>query len=138
MHTNLARGTHVVRRLGVLALAAMLAAAGIALSPRVAWGQLYGRPVAQPCFDFPDWARWSHCRPGPLPWGYEVFPDYGPVDGTCLPDGVACEVDFVAHRPRTWYASADFAPLMVDYGSDVTVARVFVPEEARPGFDTNG
>ena len=140
MHTNLARGTHVVRRLGVLALLAMLAAAGLALSPATAWGQLYGRPVAQPCFDFPNWARCSDCRPGPLPWGYEVFPEYGPVDcpDWCMPPSVACEEAFVAHRPSLWYASADFAPLIMDYGSDVAVARVFVPEEAQPGFDSNG
>ena len=102
MHTNLTRGTHVVRRLGVLALLATAALAAVALSPATAWGQLYGRPVAQPCFDFPNWARWSDCRPGPLAWGYDVFPDYGPIDCACgMPDSVACETDFVAHRPTT-------------------------------------
>src|SRR5262245_37922135 len=138
MHTNLTRGRHVARRLGVLALVALLACGAVAVSPATAWGQLYGRPVAHPCFDFPNWARWSDCRPGPLPWGYEVFPGYGPIDGTCLPDSVACELDFVAHRPSTWYASADFVPMTMDYGSDTVVARVFVPETPQPGFDANG
>ena len=137
MHTYLARGRHVVRRLDVLALAALVLAS-VALSPATAWGQLYGRPVAQPCFDFPNWARWSGCRPGPLPWGYEVFPDYGPVDGVCLPDSVACEVDFVAHRPSTWYASADFVPMTMDYGSDTPIARILFPEvPAVPGQDNS-
>ena len=130
MHTNLARGTHVVRRLGVLALLATAALAAVALSPATAWGQLYGRPVAQPFFDFPNWARWSDCRPGPLAWGYDVFPGYGPIDcGACdMPDSVACDVDFVAHRPSTWYASADFVPMTMDYGSDTAIARVLFPE----------
>jgi|GEM_PF-1288458 len=138
MHTNHPRGKHVVRRLGVLALVALVAFGAVAFSPATAWGQLYGRPVAQPCFDFPNWARWSDCRPGPLPWGYDVFPGYGPIDGTCIPDSVACELDFVAHRPSTWYASADFVPMTMDYGSDTVVARVFVPETPQPGFDANG
>src|SRR5262245_49972341 len=133
MYTNYARARHVLHRLAVLAL--LPAVCAVALAPAKAWGQLYGRPIAQPCFDFPNWARWSNCRPGPLPWGYEVFPDYGPVDGACMPDSVACDVDFVAHRPSTWYASADFAPLMLDYSSDVIVARTFFP--AIPGVDNS-
>ncbi|MCI0358957.1 MAG: BBP7 family outer membrane beta-barrel protein [Planctomycetaceae bacterium] len=150
MHTNLPRDTHVVRRLGVLALVAVLAFGAIALWPATAWGQLYGRPVAQPCFDFPNWARWSHCRPGPLPWGYEVFPDYGPVDCAYGHDSVACEVDFVAHRPSDWYAMAEFAPLTLDYQEGFKIAQVgptaatpFGPtvlttNDLRPEFDAGG
>ena len=85
---------------------------------------LYGRPVAQPYFDFPNWARWSDCRPGPLAWGYEVFPNYGPVDCPCdCVPSVACEEYFVAHRPSDWYATAEYAPLMAD-PEDVIIARV--------------
>jgi hypothetical protein len=127
MHTNIARlgagETPIlrsVRRLGVLALLA-----GMALAPASAWGQLYGRPVAQPCFDFPNWARFSNCRPGPLPWGYDVFPDYGSADCACdMPGSVACPGDWVAHRPSDWYATADFAPLTLDYQDDVEIARI--------------
>ena len=102
---------------------------------------LYGRPTAQPFFDFPNWARFSNCRPGPLPWGYEVFPGYeGCADaGNQCVDYVGCYRDFVVHRPSDWYASADFAPLTLDYGSDAVVARFFDPAvPAVPGFDANG
>jgi hypothetical protein len=100
---------------------------------------LYGRPTAQPFFDFPNWARFSNCRPGPLPWGYEVFPGYEACDGACnCVDSVGCYRDFVVHRPSDWYASADFAPLTVDYGSDVSVAQVFTPAvPAVPGVDNS-
>src|SRR5687768_5008855 len=98
-------------RLAILALFA-----GLCMAPATALGQLYGRPVAQPFFDFPTWARFSDCRPGPLPWGYDVFPEYGPLDCPCdMPPSVACPGDWVAHRPSTWYASADFAPLTIDH-----------------------
>jgi hypothetical protein len=112
---------------------------------------LYGRPTAQPYFDFPNWARFSNCRPGPLAWGYDVFPEYGPCDCACnqVPS-VGCPGDFVAHRPSDWYASADFAPLTIDYGSDNVVARTFLPlvpavgpaalstNDFRPEFDAGG
>jgi hypothetical protein len=125
----------------VLALLAL-----VAFAPASAWGQLYGRPVAQPCFDFPNWARFSDCRPGPLPWGYDVFPDYGPVDCACdMPNSVACPGDFVAHRPSSWYASADFAPLTIDH-LDSQVVATFGPagpvalrtDSLRPEFDAGG
>jgi hypothetical protein len=130
-----------VRRLGVLALLACLA-----LAPASAWGQLYGRPVAQPCFDFPNWARFSDCRPGPLPWGYEVFPDYGAADCACdVPGSVACPGDWVAHRPSSWYASADFAPLTIDHldGYDLASFGPAGPvalrtDDLRPEFDAGG
>ena len=85
---------------------------------RPAWyppTSLYGRPVAQPYFDFPNWARYSNCRPAPLAWGYDPFPDYGPCEeaAACVPS-VACPGDFVAHRPSSWYGSVDFAPLTMD------------------------
>lgn len=77
---------------------------------------LYGRPVSQPFFDFPTWARYSYCRPAPLAWGYDPFPNYGPCDpgSNWAPPSVACPGNFVAHRPSSWYGSADFAPLTMD------------------------
>jgi Putative beta barrel porin-7 (BBP7) len=87
---------------------------------------LYGRPVAQPFFDFPTSARYSGCRPVPLAWGYDPCPDYGACDcdgpGDCNSD-VACPGDFVAHRPSDWYATADFAPLLIDHLDGYIVAR---------------
>ena len=86
---------------------------------------LYGRPVAQPYFDFPTWARYSGCRPAPLAWGYDPFPNYGPCEGqaACYPS-VACPGDFVAHRPSDWYATADFTPLMIDHLNGIPIARL--------------
>ncbi|MEX2173849.1 MAG: BBP7 family outer membrane beta-barrel protein [Pirellulaceae bacterium] len=140
MQTIDSRHRNVVRRLGVLALLAAMS-----LAPATAWGQLAGRPVAQPYFDFPNWARFSDCRPDPLAWGYEVFPNYGPVDCAYEPNSVACEVDFVAHRSDTWYASADFAPLTIDYQNDFDIARLGATGETlldtgelRPEFDAGG
>jgi hypothetical protein len=112
---------------------------------------LYGRPVSQPYFDFPTWARYSNCRPAPLAWGYDPFPAYGPCEGdaACYP-GVACPGDFVAHRPSDWYATADFAPLMVDHLNGFVVARrepqgastlgpaVLTTEDLEPEFAAGG
>jgi hypothetical protein len=129
-----------------LAAALLIALGLIAASPPASRAQntqpvwypplsLYGRPVAQPYFDFPNWARYSHCRPAPLAWGYDPFPDYGPHDciGQDVPT-INCPGDFVAHRPNTWYASADFAPLMLSH-QKVPLARLFVAEV--PAFDAN-
>ncbi len=146
MHTIDLRNWHVVRRLGVLAILAAMS-----LAPAPAWGQLFGRPVSQPFFDFPNWARFSDCRPKPLAWGYDPFPDYGPVDCACdMPPTVACEVDFVAHRPSDWYAMAEFAPLTLDYQDGYKIAQVgptavspFGPtvlttNDLNPEFDAGG
>jgi hypothetical protein len=135
-----------VRRLGVLALLAILQVGILAVTSAAAWGQLDGRPIAQPCFDFPNWARYSGCRPDPLPWGYDVFPDYGPIDGQCgSPYSVACEVPFVAHRPSDWYAIAEFAPLTLDYHDDfdpavlgLGAAPALDTGDLRPEFDAGG
>jgi hypothetical protein len=140
--------------LAALLLAALACAATSARAQAPYNGQagvtngLYGRPTAQPFFDFPNWARYSNCRPGPLAWGYDVFPDYGPCDcagnqGSCYcdycPPYVGCYRDFVVHRPSDWYASADFAPLTIDYSSDVSMAQAFTPAvPAVPGVDGNG
>ncbi len=96
---------------------------------------LYGHPVAQPYFDFPNWARYSHCRPAPLAWGYDPFPDYGSHDcvGHDVPT-INCPGDFVAHRPRIWYASADLSPLQRAY-PDTAFVRQFVP--LSPGVNLN-
>jgi hypothetical protein len=100
---------------------------------------LYGRPTAQPFFDFPNWARFSNCRPGPLPWGYEVFPGYGDCAGACsCVHSVGCPGEFVVHRPSDWYASADFAPLTFNYGANQVMARAFSPfVPAVPGIDNS-
>jgi hypothetical protein len=139
MHTIDSRNWHVVRRLGVLAILAAMS-----LAPAPAWGQLFGRPVAQPFFDFPNWARWSDCRPKPLAWGYDPFPGYGPTDCACdMPPSVACPGDWVAHRPSTWYATADYAPLTLDYLDGFPIASigptgpvVLSSEDLRPEFDS--
>jgi hypothetical protein len=133
-----------------LALALLLAVLVLPLvAPREAHGQLYGRPVSQPYFDFPNWARFSNCRPGPLAWGYEVFPGYGPSDCACAacdaPPSVACPGAFVAHRPVDWYATADFAPLTFDNRRGYVVASlgpdgppVLTTSDLKPEFDAGG
>jgi hypothetical protein len=85
---------------------------------------LYGRPVAQPYFDFPVWARYSNCRPAPLAWGFDPFAAYGP--GDCPPGypTINCPGDFVAHRPNAWYFSADFAPTTVDFQNTRAIAAI--------------
>jgi hypothetical protein len=136
-------------RCGRLAAVAVLSLLTLAL-PRAAEALppvgLYGRPVAQPYFDFPSWARFSNCRPWPLAWGYDPFPNYGPVDcqGLDVPT-VSCIGDFVAHRPSLWYASADFAPLTIDYRNNVEIARIdptgptaLSTRNLRPEFDAGG
>lgn len=124
----------LTRRLPRIVAAALAIGMVLAASPLFAQynGQagvtngLYGRPTSQPYFDFPNWARFSNCRPGPLPWGYEVFPEYGPVDCACngVPS-VGCPGEFVAHRPSSWYATADFVPMTIDYGGPgLEIARI--------------
>jgi hypothetical protein len=86
---------------------------------------MYGHPVSSPYFDFPTWARYSYCRPAPLAWGYDPFPNYGPCDGAPFAaPTVACEPGFVAHRPVGWYGSADFAPLRLDYLNGFPLAAI--------------
>jgi hypothetical protein len=107
---------------------------------------MYGRPVSSPYFDFPTWARYSYCRPAPLAWGYDPFPNYGPCDGAPFAaPTVACEPGFVAHRPVGWYGSADFAPLTLDHLEGFDIARVgpssapvLTTESLRPEFSANG
>lgn len=103
----------------------------------------YGRPVAQPGFDFPPWARYSNCRPAPLAWGYDPFVNYGPPACDC--DGyhsINCPGDFVAHRPEAWYAEATFAPLTIDHMDGYVVSRigptgttVLTTDDLRPEFN---
>src|SRR5207248_2149964 len=86
---------------------------------------LYGRPIAQPYFDLPTWARYANCRPPPLAWGYDPFVNYGPCDGAGADvPTVACPGNFVAHRPSGWYGSADFAPLTIDHLDGFALARI--------------
>lgn len=101
----------------------------------VASAQLEGRPIAQPYFDFPNWARWSNCRPHPLMWQFDPFVPYAQSDqaaclsgdcGACPPPSNSCVEAFVAHRPNGIYAIADFAPLTYDINHGVEVARLGV------------
>jgi hypothetical protein len=87
---------------------------------------LYGRPLSSPFFDFPAWSRYTYCRPAPLAWGYDPFPNYGPCDpGAAMGyPTVACPANFVAHRPSGWYGSASFAPLTVDHLDGFPLARL--------------
>jgi hypothetical protein len=108
-----------------VALALGMAASATAQVTQPVWWpptSLYGRPVAQPYFDFPVWARYSTCRPAPLAWGYDPFVNYGPCD---CPQGypdINCPGNFVAHRPNAWYFSADFAPTTVDFQNTRAIA----------------
>ncbi|QDU27662.1 hypothetical protein ETAA8_27510 [Anatilimnocola aggregata] len=94
--------------------------------------QYEGRPVAQPYFDFPNWARWSNCRPHPLIWQFDPFVPYAQgdcqscLDGSqgCPPPSNSCVENFVAHRPNGIYAIADFAPLTYDPNHNVEIARI--------------
>ncbi len=99
----------------------------------VASAQLEGRPVAQPYFDFPNWARWSNCRPHPLMWQFDPFVPYAQTEqaacnsgdcGACPPPSNSCVEAFVAHRPNGIYAIADFAPLTYDINHSVDIARL--------------
>lgn len=125
--------THSGKLRGILlaAVVALVAAPAAAQNTQPVWWpphSLYGRPVAQPYFEFPTWARYSYCRPAPLAWGYDPFPNYGPDDcgGMGVPT-INCPRNFVAHRPNLWYASADYAPLTLDFRKEVEFA------ELRPG-----
>lgn len=60
------------------------------------------------------------CSP-PLAWGFDPYPVDCDSD-SCPQDG--CRTGLVAHRPSTWYGSADFVPLMADPYQDVVLARV--------------
>jgi hypothetical protein len=99
----------------------------------VASAQLEGRPIAQPYFDFPNWARWSNCRPHPLMWQFDPFVPYAQGEqaacisgdcGACPPPSNSCVEAFVAHRPNGIYAIADFAPLAYDINHSVLIAQI--------------
>lgn len=114
----------------ILALVAVLLPLVMSSS---AFAQLEGRPIAQPYFDFPTWARWSNCRPHPLMWQFDPFVPYAQpenaacVSGDCAacpPPSNSCVEAFVAHRPNGVYAIADFAPLTYDINHSVEIARL--------------
>jgi hypothetical protein len=95
-------------------LAALLATAGQAN------GQISGRPVAQPYFDY-DWhARFDNCRWPPAYWGFDP---YAVWDDDCDEETGECRSGFIAHRPNDWYVAADFLPLTYDPYYDVELAR---------------
>jgi hypothetical protein len=113
----------------ILTLAALLLPLAVGST---AVAQYEGRPVAQPYFDFPNWARWSNCRPHPLVWQFDPFVPYAQgdcqacLDGSeqgCPPPSNSCVSDFVAHRPNGIYAIADFAPMTYDPNHNVDIAR---------------
>jgi hypothetical protein len=98
-----------------------------------AFAQLEGRPIAQPYFDFPNWARWANCRPHPLMWQFDPFVPYAQPDNAaclsgdcaaCPPESNSCVEAFVAHRPNGIYAIADFAPLTYNINHNVEIARL--------------
>jgi hypothetical protein len=110
-----------------LALALMANAPVAAQSTQPVWWppmSLYGRPVSQPYFEFPNWARFSYCRPAPLAWGFDPFPNYGPCDGAPGYHTINCPGNFVAHRPNAWYFMADFAPTTVDFQNTRALAEL--------------
>lgn len=107
---------------------------------------LYGRPIASPYYDFPTWSRYTNCRPAPLTWGFEACPDYGVGDGSehGYPT-VNCPGDFVAHRPSSWYGSAEFAPAALDFQNTRDIAAlgtsgpiVLSTADLRLGLDAGG
>src|SRR5262245_6665293 len=55
---------------------------------------LYGRPLSSPFFEFPPWARYTYCRPAPLAWGFDPFPNYGACDGAPIFPDINCPGNF--------------------------------------------
>jgi len=106
---------------------------------------LYGRPVSQPFFEFPTWARFSYCRPSPLVWGYDPFVNYQPCDGAMGYHTINCPGGFVAHRPSSWYFFSNFAPTTVDFQNTRALAElgasgpvVLSTSDLQPNFDAGG
>jgi hypothetical protein len=126
----------------------ILASPAAAQSTQPVWWpptSLYGRPVSQPFFEFPTWARFSYCRPAPLAWGYDPFPNYAPCDGAMGYHTINCPGGFVAHRPSAWYAWADLAPTTVDFENTRALAAlgttgpvVLSTSDLQPNFDAGG
>jgi len=103
---------------------------------------LYGRPLSSPFFEFPPWARYTYCRPAPLAWGFDPFPNYGACDGAPIYPDINCPGNFVAHRPNAWYFMADFAPATVDFQNTRAIAElgingpvVLSTSDLQPNFD---
>src|SRR5688572_23058751 len=100
----------------------LLAALSLLVSS-TASGQISGRAVSQPFFDY-DWhARFDTCRWRPVYWGFDPFAVW---DDECDEETGECRTGFVAHRPSAWYVSADFLPLTYDPSQDLELAR-FAP-----------
>lgn len=94
--------------------------AGLLASASSASGQISGRPVAQPFFDY-DWhARFDDCRWAPTYWGFDPFAVW---DDDCEEETGECRTGFIAHRPSAWYVAADFVPLTYDPYYDLELAR---------------
>jgi hypothetical protein len=138
------RAWRVVLLASLLGLALSAPLSGQSTQP-VWWPamSLYGRPVAQPYFEFPNWARYSYCRPSPLIWDYDPFPNYGPCDNAYSFKSINCPGNFVAHRANSWYGMADFAPTTVDFQNTRALAAlgtsgddvVLSTADLQPNFD---
>jgi Putative beta barrel porin-7 (BBP7) len=112
--------------------------AGLLLAASSAHAQTSGKAIAQPFFDFDNQARFMSCRPGPYSWGYDP---YLQVDD-CEED---CRGGFIAHRPSSWYAIADFTPLTYDANGNIrlaslgaTGATVLTSTDLKSEFDAGG
>ena len=115
----------------ILLAAGLLAA--MALMTGQACGQISGRPVAQPYFDY-DWhARFDACRWQPVYWGFDPYAAWGE---NCEEEETGtCRYGFVAHRPNAWYVAADFVPMTFDWSHDLELARF--GEEGDPALSTS-
>jgi hypothetical protein len=112
--------------IGHFIAAALLLVGLLATTP--AYAQLYGRSVSRPFFDFDTQARFMNCRPGPYIWGFDPYL----ADGDC---GEPCRSGIIVHRPSSWYALIDFAPLTFDANGTIPLASV--NPAGRPLFTTN-
>ena len=122
----------------LLAVVAALLGGLLAASPAAA--QISGKAIAQPFFDFDNQARFMSCRPGPYIWGFDPYLHMG---DECAEE--PCRGGIIAHRPSTWYASADFAPMMYDANGTLPLARsgitgdnLLTTNDLKPEFDSGG
>lgn len=112
------------------------AVAAVLLAAAPASAQMYGKAIAQPFFDFDNQARFITCRPGPYIWGFDSYLDMNGCEEVCR-GGI------IAHRPPSWYASADFVPMTYDPNGTIELARlgttgptVLTTNDLKPEFDS--
>jgi len=123
---------------GVCRFLAVFAVAlgGLLLAAPAAHAQLYGRAISQPFFDFDNQARFMSCRPGPYIWGFDPY-----LQGAGCEEN--CRGGIVVHRPASWYAVADFAPMTYDANGTIPLARLgatgttlLTTNDLKPEFDS--